>query len=242
MIDIRGLQTFSLIDYPGKISCIVFTGGCNFRCPFCHNPCLVFDPSSQPRVTDPQFFHFLESRKRRLDGVVISGGEPTLHEDLPDFAAKVRGEGFLVKLDTNGSHPEVLERMLKDSLLNAFGIDYKAPAAKYAELTNVDDPELPARVRRSLELAVASGLELDVRTTVHRRLLSAEDLAEMYRELKSFGVKRWVLQQYNPVEVIDDELSAQPTYSDLELIRMAEALGTDVHVRGLTGRILNLNV
>ena len=240
MMDIRGLQTFSLIDYPGKISCIVFTGGCNFRCPFCHNPCLVFDPASQPRVTEPQFFHFLESRKRRLDGVVISGGEPTLQEGLPGFAAKVRGEGFLVKVDTNGSHPEVLERMLNDSLVNAFGIDYKAPGAKYAELTNVEDPGLPARVRRSMELALASGLELDVRTTVHRHLLSEEDLARMHAELKEFGVKRWVLQQYNPVEVIDDELSALPTYTDQELLRLAASLGPEVHVRGLTGRILNL--
>ncbi len=239
MIDIRGLQTFSLIDYPGKISCVVFTGGCNFRCPFCHNPCLVFDPASQPKVTGPQFFHFLETRKRRLDGVVISGGEPTLQKDLPEFAAKVRAEGFLVKLDTNGSHPEVLEQLLADSALNAFGIDYKAPASRYAELTGAEDAGVYDRVRRSLELALSSGAELDVRTTVHRRLLSEEDLSRMYEELRALGVTRWVLQQYNPVEVIDDELSTLPTYSDQELIRMAGSLGSGVHVRGLTGRILN---
>ncbi len=239
MIDIRGLQTFSLIDYPGKISCVVFTGGCNFRCPFCHNPCLVFDPASQPKVTGPQFFHFLETRKRRLDGVVISGGEPTLQKDLPEFAAKVRAEGFLVKLDTNGSHPEVLEQLLADSALNAFGIDYKAPASRYAELTGAEDAGVYDRVRRSLELALSSGAELDVRTTVHRRLLSEEDLSRMYEELRALGVTRWVLQQYNPVEVIDDELSALPTYSDQELIRMAGSLGSGVHIRGLTGRILN---
>ena len=239
MIDIRGLQTFSLIDYPGKISCVVFTGGCNFRCPFCHNPCLVFDPASQPKVTGPQFFHFLETRKRRLDGVVISGGEPTLQKDLPEFAAKVRAEGFLVKLDTNGSHPDVLEQLLADSALNAFGIDYKAPASRYAELTGAEDAGVYDRVRRSLELALSSGAELDVRTTVHRRLLSEEDLSRMYEELRALGVTRWVLQQYNPVEVIDDELSALPTYSDQELIRMAGSLGSGVHVRGLTGRILN---
>ena len=239
MIDIRGLQTFSLIDYPGKISCVVFTGGCNFRCPFCHNPCLVFDPASQPKVTGPHFFHFLETRKRRLDGVVISGGEPTLQKDLPEFAEKVRAEGFLVKLDTNGSHPEVLEQLLADSALNAFGIDYKAPASRYAELTGAEDAGVYDRVRRSLELALSSGAELDVRTTVHRRLLSEEDLSRMYEELRALGVTRWVLQQYNPVEVIDDEISALPTYSDQELIRMAGSLGSGVHVRGLTGRILN---
>ena len=137
------------------------------------------------------------------------------------------------------SHPEVLEQLLADSALNAFGIDYKAPASRYAELTGAEDAGVYDRVRRSLELALSSGAELDVRTTVHRRLLSEEDLSRMYEELRALGVTRWVLQQYNPVEVIDDELSALPTYSDQELIRMAGSLGSGVHVRGLTGRILN---
>ena len=135
MIDIRGLFPFSLVDYPGKISCIIFCGGCNFRCPFCHNPCLVFDPASQPRITEPQLFHFLESRRNRLEGVVISGGEPTLHSGLHRLADKIRSAGFLVKLDTNGTNPEVVRQLLEDSLPDAFGIDYKAPASDYSRLT-----------------------------------------------------------------------------------------------------------
>lgn len=239
MIDIRGLFPFSLVDYPGKISCIIFCGGCNFRCPFCHNPCLVFDPASQPRVTEPQLFHFLESRRNRLEGVVISGGEPTLHPGLHRLANKIRSAGFLVKLDTNGTNPEAVRRLLDDSLPDAFGIDYKAPASDYCRLTGTEPSDVAERVHRTIRMAVESGRFLDVRTTVHRDLLSPEMLAQMHGELRRLGVKHWMLQQFNPVEVIDDDLPAKPTYSDAELVRIARSLGEDVQVRGLTGRIIS---
>ena len=236
MIDIRGLFPFSLVDYPGKISCIIFCGGCNFRCPFCHNPCLVFDPASQPRVTEPQLFHFLESRRNRLEGVVISGGEPTLHPGLHRLANKIRSAGFLVKLDTNGTNPEAVRRLLDDSLPDAFGIDYKAPASDYCRQTGTGPSDV---ADRTIRMAVESGRFLDVRTTVHRDLLSPEMLAQMHGELRRLGVKHWMLQQFNPVEVIDDDLPAKPTYSDAELVRIARSLGGDVQVRGLTGRIIS---
>lgn len=239
MIDIRGLFPFSLVDYPGKISCIIFCGGCNFRCPFCHNPCLVFDPASQPRITEPQLFHFLELRRRRLEGVVISGGEPTLHSGLHKLAKKIREAGFLVKLDTNGTNPDAVQTLLDDSLPDAFGIDYKAPAGDYGRLTGTDDPALIGRIHRTIGMAVESGRFLDVRTTVHKDLLSPEMLARMHGELRELGVKNWVLQQFNPVEVIDDELPVKPTYSDAELVKIAHSLGSDVQVRGLTGRIIS---
>ncbi len=239
MIDIRGLFPFSLVDYPGKISCIIFCGGCNFRCPFCHNPCLVFDPSSQPRITEPQLFHFLESRRNRLEGVVISGGEPTLHPGLHRLAKKIRESGFLVKLDTNGTNPDVVQKLLNDNLPDAFGIDYKAPASDYGRMTGTTDNSIIGRVHRTIRMAVESGRFLDIRTTVHKDLLSPEMLAQMYKELHELGVKNWVLQQFNPVEVIDDNLPENSTYSDAELVKIAASLGSDVHVRGLTGRIIN---
>lgn len=239
MIDIRGLFPFSLVDYPGKISCILFCGGCNFRCPFCHNPCLVFDPASQPKITEPQLFHFLESRRHRLEGVVISGGEPTLQSGLHELMSKIRHEEFLVKLDTNGTRPETVRELLKDSLPDAFGIDYKAPAAEYGRLTGTGDASVAEQVHQTIRMAVESGRFLDVRTTVHRELLSPEMLAQMHQELRELGVRNWVLQQFNPVEVIDDDLPAKPTYSDAELVRIARSLGDDVHVRGLTGRIIS---
>ena len=240
-MDVRGLQKFTLVDYPGRIGCVIFTGSCNFRCPFCHNPCLVFDPGSQPRVTDKEFFGFLDSRRGLLQGVVISGGEPTLQPDLEEYIRRIREMGFEVKLDSNGSHPEVVERLCRTCGLDAMGIDYKAPAAAYGRLTGVADPACPQMVRRTIRFCVAEKIALDVRTTVHRELLSPADLATMAGELRDCGVKCWTLQQFNPVEVIDDDLPSLPTYSDHELQTLASQLSTGdltVRLRGLTGRIL----
>ena len=222
-MDFRGLVKFTLVDYPGKIGCIIFSGGCNLRCPFCHNPCLVFDPASQPRVTEKEFFHFLERRRGLLEGVVFSGGEPLLHPDAPEVV---------------GTLPERVEALLGSCGADAFGIDYKAPAAAYPALTGSSDREIAQKGRRSIGLALDSGAELDVRTTVHKALLDAAALETMYGELKAAGVRSWTLQQYHPVEVIDDELSAKETFSDAELVRIARRLGPEVRVRGLTGRIL----
>ncbi|MFA6714325.1 MAG: radical SAM protein, partial [Victivallaceae bacterium] len=105
-MNIRGIRRFSLVDFPGKMACVVFVGDCNFRCAYCHNPCLVFDPESQPLISEDEFFGFLEKRRGKLDGVVISGGEPTLQKNLLPFVKKIKAMDFLVKLDTNGSLPE----------------------------------------------------------------------------------------------------------------------------------------
>ena len=121
-MDLRGFAKFSLVDYPGKIAAIVFSGGCNLRCPFCHNPCLVLDPTSQPRVTEREFFKFLDTRRNLLEGVVVSGGEPTLQKDLAEFVSGIKERGFLVKLDTNGTRPEVLEELLKKRVVDDLGI------------------------------------------------------------------------------------------------------------------------
>ncbi len=239
MIDIRGIFNFSLVDYPGHISCIVFTGGCNFRCPFCHNPCLVLDPGSQPRITEKQLFHFLKQRKGKLEGVVLSGGEPTLQMELGGLVSKIHAEGFLVKVDTNGSSPETVKELIDSKNVSAFGIDYKTPAADYPALTGSQIPGLAEKVQTSISLVLASGLDLDVRTTVHRSLLSPEKLAVMHGELMRLGVKQWTLQQFNPVEVIEDTLDKQPTYSDAELVALARSLGKNVRVRGLGGHILD---
>lgn len=238
-MDFRGLVKFTLVDYPGKIGCIVFSGGCNLRCPFCHNPCLVFDPASQPRVTEKEFFHFLERRKGLLEGVVFSGGEPLLHPDAPDVVAKVREMGYAAKIDTNGTLPERVKALLEKSGADAFGIDCKAPADRYAALTGSTDPEVAKKVYASIRLAQESGAELDIRTTVHRALLDEEALETMFDEIKAAGVTLWTLQQYNPVEVIDDELSKKETYTDAELVRIARRFGPGVRVRGLTGRIVD---
>lgn len=240
-MNLRGMEKFTLVDYPGKIACIVFTGGCNLRCPFCHNPVLVFEPESQPPVTETEFFNYLSKRQGLIEGAVISGGEPLLQSDIVDFIRRIREMGFAVKLDTNGTLPERLYEVITDCGVDALGIDYKTPASRYGELSGNGASDIAERVHRSITMALASGAELDVRTTVHRRLLSAADLAKMGEELRELSVKEWTLQQYHPVEVIDDTLSNEPTYSDRELSVLARGLrgAMRVRVRGIYGRELD---
>ncbi len=237
-MDLRGLDKFTLVDYPGKIGCIVFTGGCNLRCPFCHNPCLVFDPSSQPKVTEKEFFGFLNRRQGLLEGVVISGGEPMLQTDIVPFVERIRQNGFLVKVDTNGTFPDRVKTLLTTVGTDTMGIDYKAPCAKYGAITGLKSEDPGKLVTKTIRLALEAEIELDVRTTVHKALLGEDDLAVMRDELNAIGVSSWTLQQFNPVEVIDDDLPKLPTYSDRELVAIAKRLGPKVRVRGLHGHIL----
>ncbi len=238
-MNIRGLQRFTMVDYPGKMACVIFTGGCNFRCPYCHNPCLVFDPESQPLIRESQIMSFLESRVGKLDGVVISGGEPTLQPELPEFAVKVKNLGFAIKIDTNGSTPDIVISMLKAGLIDAMGVDYKGPAEIYNIVARSKIPDLAARVHKLLQYVADHHVPIDVRTTVHRELLSFDKLKEMRDELDALGIRQWTLQQFNPVEIISDELLTIPTYTDRELIDMARVLGGITRVRGLKGLYLD---
>ena len=238
IMDLRGLYKFTLVDYPGHIACIVFTGGCNFRCPYCHNAALVLDPRSQPRVTETEFFNFLKSRKGLLEGVVVSGGEPTIQPDLADFCRRIREEGYLLKLDTNSSNPEVVYKIHRDCGINALGVDFKAPSRRYSELVGNPSPDLGRNVHEMIRFGQLENIELDIRTTVHKSLLSFSDLEEMHAELAVLGSPVWTLQQFNPVEVIEEALPGIATYEDSDLIGMARKLGPEVRVRGLTGRFM----
>lgn len=133
---IGGFQKTSLLDYPGKIACIVFASRCNFRCGYCHNPELI--TKSEPVLTVPAFFEFLNFRKGKLDGVVVTGGEPTLQEGLYDFIKQIKALDFLVKLDTNGTNPVLLEMLINNGLLDYIAMDIKAPLEKYKIITNVE--------------------------------------------------------------------------------------------------------
>ncbi len=229
---VNGLRKFSLIDYPGKISCVVFFGGCNFRCPFCHNPVLIFDPESQGTLSVEELSEFFQQRRDKLEAAVFSGGEPSLEPHLPRYVRAAKEAGFRVKLDTNGSFPEVIRNLYEAGLLDALGIDYKAPAGKYSQICGNPDERISDKVRQSIAFAVKNGIELDVRTTVHRALLSEEDLRTMYEELSSLGVKQWTLQQFHKAELIDERLNEIPTWSDAEFKKLAASLGPMVRVRG----------
>ncbi len=231
-MDIRGLTKFSLLDYPGHLACVVFCGGCNFRCGYCQNPYLVLYPETQPLITTEAMFEFLESRRGKLDGVVISGGEPTIHKDLPEFMAKVKEMGYLVRLDTNGSHPQTVIDCHRRGILDSLGVDYKAPISRYNEIAVCRVNDLAYRVRDVLSYAVENKIDLDVRTTVHRFLLSELDLRRMREELDELGVGLWHLQQFHPVELIDESLLERETYTDEELKAIAAALH-DTTARGI---------
>ena len=231
-VAINGLRKFSLIDYPGKVCCVVFLGGCNFRCPFCHNPVLVFDPESQGTLSGEDLRDFFSRRQGKLDAAVFSGGEPSLDPDLPQYIRLAKNAGFQVKLDTNGSFPEVIRSLYEDGLLDALGIDYKAPAHQYMRICGNPDPQIPAKVRESIAFAVKNGIELDVRTTVHRALLCEADLRNMYDELSSLGVQQWTLQQFHHAELIDETLNDTSTWEDAELKKLAASLGPMTRVRG----------
>ena len=223
-MNIRGINKFTLVDYPGKIACIVFAGNCNFVCPYCHNPFLVLDPESQPLISEADFFEFLEKRKGKLDAVVISGGEPSLQKNLFAFLQKIKVMEFLVKLDTNGSNPDIIKKLYHAGYIDYLGIDYKSPLTRYAEFSKTKSDNFALNVKSTIFYAVNSKIPCDIRTTVHKKFLSVEDLSVMRQELNELGVKEWFLQQFNPADILDDRLLDFPTYSDTELASIAESM------------------
>ena len=171
---LRGLQKTGLLDYPELLSCTVFTGGCNFRCPFCHNASLVRGDGE--RLAEEEFFAFLDKRRGLLDGVCVTGGEPCLHDDLPDFLRKIKEKGYRVKLDTNGSRPEMLSFLLKEGLLDYVAMDVKNAPEKYAFTCGTKESAWE-KVKESLALLKASGVTYELRTTLVKGHHTEADLS-----------------------------------------------------------------
>ena len=173
---ICGLQKLSMVDYPGKLAATVFTGGCNLRCPFCHNALLVTRLSESPTLSQEEVLFFLSCRKGLLDGMVLSGGEPLMHPDAVDFLEKVRNLGFSIKVDTNGCYPEMLETILQRGLADYVAMDIKNRPEKYAETVGIPGFSTE-NVEKSLSLLRSSGIPYELRTTVVRQFHTPEDLA-----------------------------------------------------------------
>ncbi|OGF24173.1 anaerobic ribonucleoside-triphosphate reductase activating protein [Candidatus Falkowbacteria bacterium RIFCSPLOWO2_12_FULL_45_13] len=269
---IGALQKFSLLDYPGKISAIVFTQGCNFRCRFCYNPMLVWpacakasaavktmadesagkpvtsinavagkpaeitdaqvgegklkyareeSPGRQkihPQISEDDFFVFLKSRAGKLDAVVITGGEPSLQPDLMEFIRKIKTLGFLIKLDTNGSRPEVLARLIKEKLIDYIAMDLKATPEKYAEITGVE-ADLN-KIKKSVKMIIVSDLPYEFRTTVVPELLALSDFAAMGKMIQ--GADKWYLQNFKSgVDLVDASLQGRVPYNARQMNQMA---------------------
>lgn len=217
---IGGLQKLTLIDYPGKIAATVFTMGCNFLCSFCHNPELV-DPllmKDQPALSESEIFEFLEKRKGDLEGVCVTGGEPTLHKDLAGFLSKIKSLGFSVKLDTNGSHPEMLENLIREKLVDYIAMDIKAPFDKYRGITGTANLE---KIKKSIEI-IKNFPEYEFRTTVVPRFHTKEDIIQIAKEISP--AKKFFLQQFYPTKTLDPEFKKEKGYSKEILAEFCEAV------------------
>lgn len=190
---IAGLQKLTLLDFPGKVACTVFTAGCNFRCPFCQNASLVLpDRFGQP-IAEEELLSFLRKRQGVLDGVAITGGEPMLHADLPDLLRRIRELGFLVKLDTNGSFPDRLSAVIDEKLVDYVAMDIKNAPDLYAATVGLKALDLSA-INRSRALLMEAKVAYEFRTTVVKGLHTKESLLEAARWIE--GAHAWYLQQY----------------------------------------------
>ncbi|SHH44939.1 pyruvate formate lyase activating enzyme [Caloranaerobacter azorensis DSM 13643] len=195
-MNFKGLQKSSFIDYPDKICTVLFTGGCNFRCPFCHNSLLVKNEGEI--ILERDVLEFLESRKTMIEAVCISGGEPTLQKELVSFIKKVKDIGYLVKLDTNGTNPDVIKRLLDLRLVDYIAMDIKAPFSKYSSVVGVM-VDINS-IQESIRLIKNSDIDYEFRTTVCKELLSQNDILELSKEIS--GAKRYIIQNFKDRETV----------------------------------------
>ena len=226
---ISGLQKLTLLDFPGKMACTVFTYGCNFRCPFCHNALLVTEENSD-NISEDEFFAFLKKRQGILEGICISGGEPTLQKDLYGFIKKVRALGYAIKLDTNGSNPRLLETLLRENLIDYVAMDIKNSPEKYS-LTCGCEVDISA-IRESVSLLKESNIDYEFRTTTVREYHNEEDFQSIADWLR--GDSRYFLQRFEDSgNLIGDNLSP---FSKDEMTAFADAIKNkmpNVAVRGV---------
>ena len=216
-MDIRGFVPFTVVDYPGKLASTVFCGGCNMRCPYCHNSHLVLHPDRQPRHSEHEVLSLLANRIGKLEGVVVSGGEPCIQgPDLQAFLSRIKGMGFATKLDTNGTKPDVVGALLCDGLIDMLAVDVKNGPDRYAETSGVGRDWWP-EVSETLRLAVATRIELEVRTTVHKRFHGEMDILRIRQELDTLGVGEWIVQRFVARGAIDKTLDEKSSWSREEL-------------------------
>ena len=219
---LAGLQKTTFIDYPEKIACIVFTQGCNFRCGYCHNPELF--ENKEPLISLEAFFDFLKKRQGKLDGVVVTGGEPTLQKDLKEFIKNIKELGFAVKLDTNGTNPQILEELINEKLLDYIAMDIKAPIDKYEFIVNCNVNI--ENIKKSINLIKNSCVNYEFRTTVLKSQLSYDDF-EKIGEMIS-GTKRYYMQKFIASKILDKNLMNEKTYSDEEFEEIKNILKKNI--------------
>lgn len=216
-----GFQKLTLLDYPGKIAATVFTVGCSFRCPFCHNPELVDLRLAHNEESEKAFFEFLAKRKNRLEGVCVTGGEPTIQPDIIEFIKKIKAEGFLVKLDSNGTRPDVLKKLIDQKLIDYIAMDIKSPLENYDEVTGskVDKD----RIRLSVNLIMHSHLPYEFRTTVVPGLHCEEDFEKIAKWIS--GAPAYYLQEYREEQkILDPNLKKKTKGKKIDLEKIKKSI------------------
>ena len=207
-MNIQGLQKLTLLDYPGKMACTIFTAGCNLRCPFCHNSRLVINPEKQSEYSEEEIFKFLKKRAGILDGVAITGGEPLLQKDIEDFIRRVKDLGYSVKLDTNGTFPEKLRDLVEKGLVDYVAMDVKNSAELYAETIGISGYDI-SKIKESINFLLEGKVDYEFRTTVFREFHSVFGMNGLGEMIK--GAKRHFLQGFiDSGELIGFGMSAVP--------------------------------
>ena len=211
-VAIGGIQKLSLVDYPGHVAAALFLSGCNMRCGYCHNPELVLPERLAPSIPVEEAMIFLKSRIGRLDGVVISGGEPTVNEDLPVLCRMIKNLGFDVKLDTNGTHPDMVRGMVEEGTIDFIAMDVKGPLEKYVEIAA--RPIDLAAIKDNIRLMIDSGIGHEFRTTIVREQLEVADFEKIGELVK--GAKRFALQHFRTGTTISPKFANYHTFTDEE--------------------------
>jgi len=211
MVEIGGLQKTTLIDFPGRIAATVFLIGCNFRCPWCYSSELVLPEKikKQPRISEKEFFDFLKERKGLLEGVCLTGGEPTLNKDLASFINKIKKLGYLVKLDTNGSNPEMLKKLINDKLINYIAMDIKVPKEKYSKAVGAKIDT--KKIEESIKILKEGKVDYEFRSTIVPSIHKKEDVIKVAEWIR--GAKKYYLQNFRPEKTIDPQFEKIKPYS-----------------------------
>lgn len=210
---IHGLQKLTLVDFPSVVASIVFTGSCNFRCPFCHNSSLVINPSSQPIIPEPELFDFLKQRLGFLEGVVVTGGEPTLQKDLIPFLLKIKELGYKVKLDTNGYRPDILNDAIESGAVDYVAMDIKNSLDMYPKTAGLVFFN-PENIEKSVSLLLENRVKYEFRTTVVKELHSKENFEKIGSWVK--GCENYYLQSFIPSANTIEKGFSSPSIEELE--------------------------
>ncbi|MBR5613691.1 MAG: anaerobic ribonucleoside-triphosphate reductase activating protein [Clostridia bacterium] len=227
---ICGLMKLTLLDFPGKVACTVFLGGCNLRCPFCHNAELAFGCCGD-EISEEDFFAFLQKRKGVLDGVCVSGGEPLINSEIITLLNKIKSMGYSVKLDTNGCYPQKLKEVIDADACDYIAMDIKNSIAEYAKSVGIEDFDAAA-IKKSIELIMNSGIRYEFRTTVVKGLHTAQSINELSQLIK--GAERYFIQAFVKSERVPDETLEEFTKNELEnLLMVARENVPDAELRGI---------